>query len=133
MNLQKERKPSEIIQDFIDLLKDSQSQYDDAKKKLEELDSHDRNIYWAHKFEFAKDKAERNRLATAYQTERKRRRRYKDIADLHKAVSDFASAENNKIVLKRLNGMLNIQKAHEQYLESDRHYKAGDTDDTSGR
>ena len=50
--------------------------------------------------------------------------------DLYKTVRDFASSENNKAVLKRLNGMLNIQKHQEEYLDSKREYKGGDENDS---
>lgn len=130
--MQKQKKPSEIIEDFINLMKDAQEQYSDARKQCEILDSTDRHVYWAHKFEFA-DKAERGRLGTAYQRERKKRREHKDIVDLYKYVNDFACSENNKAVLKRLNGMLTLQKRQERYLESDRSLKekAGDDNDDS--
>lgn len=126
MVLQSERKPSEIIQDFIDLLKESQEKYDASKAECEKLDSPERSKQWAHKFEFADNKQERNKLATAYRNERKLRRQNKDVVDLYKCIHDFASSENNKAVLKRLNGMLGMQKHNEKYLSSDRQYKAGD-------
>lgn len=124
--MQTERKPSEIIQDFIDLLKDGQEKYNNAMSECERLDSFERSKQWAHKFEFASNRQERNKLATAYREERKLRRKHKDIVDLYKVVHDFASSENNKAVLKRLNGMLGVQKHSENYLSSDREYKAGD-------
>lgn len=130
--MQKQRKPSEIIEDFINLMKSAQEQYSDARKQCEALDSMERHVYWAHKFEFA-DKAERGRLGTAYQRERRKRREYKDVVDLYKFVNDFAGSENNKAVLKRLNGMLSHQKRQEKYLESDRKLKekAGDDHDNN--
>lgn len=131
--MDKERKPSDIIQDFIDLLQESQKKYDDAMKECEKMDSFERSKKWAHKFEFAPNKNERNKLATAYQNERKRRRQYKDIMDLHKAIHDFANSENNKSTLKRLGGMLATQKHQEQYLDSNREYKAGDDSENSSR
>lgn len=118
-----EKRPSEIISDFIELMKTAQEQYADAKKKCSELDSFERHEYWDHLFEFAKDKSERNKLATSFQKERKRRREYKDIVDLYIRINDFVSSENNKAVLKRMNGMLTMQKNQEEYLLSDREYK----------
>lgn len=118
-----EKKPSEIISDFIELMKTAQEQCADAKKKCSELDSFERHEYWDHSFEFARDKSERNKLATAYQQERRKRREYKDIVDFYIRINDFVSSENNKAVLKRLNGMLSMQKHQEEYLASDRKYK----------
>lgn len=131
--MQNERKPSEIIQDFIDLLKESQDRYDEAMAECEKLDSPEKARQWAHKFEFADNKQERNKLATAYRNERKLRRQHKDVVDLYKRIHDFASSENNKAVLKRLNGMLGMQKHNEEYLSSDREYKAGDHIDSDRR
>ena len=128
-----EKKPSEIIEAFITFLEFSKNEYEQAKKKCEEWDSSERAIYWKHKFEFAKDKAERNRFATAYHNERKERRKYKDVCDKYKAIYDFMRSENNKSALKRMKGMINIQKHQEKYLESERQYKGGDNSGYSGR
>ena len=126
-----DRKPSEIIQDFIDLLNYANDIYTKSKSECEQLDSIERVRSWQHKFEFAKDKQERNRLATALHKERLKRRKYKDTVDLYRYVHDFSNSENNKAVLKRLGGMLNLQKRTEEYLESYREYKAGDGDDSN--
>lgn len=124
------KKPSEQIQEFVDFMEESKIRYESAKKKCEELDSFDRLIYWAHKFEFAKDKAERNRFATQYQNERRERRRYKDICDTYETVYNFMSSDNNKGALKRMKGMINIQKKEEDYVNGNRIYKAGDRNDS---
>lgn len=118
-----DRKPSEIIQDFIDLIEQSHQEYiknEAAYKKLDE-----RTLEWAHRFEFVADKNERNRLGTAYQKERKQRRAYKDTAKLYENIHEFAVSENNKPALKRLKGMLARQIEDEKYLFGDREYKAG--------
>lgn len=102
-----------------------------AKKKCEEFDSAERHIYWAHKFELAKDKAERNRLATAYQKERRERRHYKNICDEYKVINDFVNGDNNKGALKRMKGMIPLQKRQENYLYGEKIYKGGGADDNS--
>lgn len=107
-SLSKERRPSEIIEDFLDLIERSHKEYLDNKKAYEQLDN--KTLVWAHDFEFAPDKTTRNKLGTAYQKERKKRREYKDIAELYKNIHEFACSENNKPILKRLNGMLAKQK-----------------------
>ena len=126
-----EKKPSEIIEESISILESGKEDYERAKKKCEEWDSLDRFIYWAHKFEFAKDRAERNRLATAFQRERRERRRFKDIQDKYKAIHDFVCSDNNKSTLKRMKGMIGAQRKQEKYLESERQYKGGDKSDNS--
>lgn len=90
------KKPSEITREFVNFLEESKALYESAKKKVEEYDSIERHIYWAHKFEFAKDKGERNRLATAFQKERQERRRYKNIFDEYKVLICFINSDNNK-------------------------------------
>lgn len=119
--MSREKRPSEIIEDFLELLNRSHSEYAINKKAYEDLDS--KTTIWAHDFEFAPDKATRNRLGTAYQKERKKRREYKDAAELYVIISEFASSENNKAVLKRLKGALTKQKEKEAYLFGERVYK----------
>ena len=108
--------------------------YEIAEKKCDEYDSLDRHVYWDHKIEFAKDKNERNRIATAHQKERLERRRYKNISDLYKEIHGFICHELNKAILKRLKALLEKQKRVEEYLYGDREYKAGDKyDNPSGQ
>ena len=40
-----EKKPSEIVQEFIDFLEDSKTEYEEAKAKCDKYDSIDRHIY----------------------------------------------------------------------------------------
>lgn len=128
--MEKEKKPSEELQHFISFLEEAKTAYETAKKKLSEYDSMERHIYWAHKFELAKDRNERNRLATAYQRERIERRHYKDICVRYEALHDFTNSESNKRTLKSLRGVVQRQEKQENYLESERTYKRGDSSDT---
>lgn len=122
----KNKKPSDITQEFVDYLEEYRKTYEYAKRKCEEYDSMERHIYWAHKFEFAKDRNERNRLATEYQNERKERRRYKNICDEYKTLVNFINSDNNKGALKRLKGLIDVQKKEEEYLSNKRVYKGGE-------
>lgn len=121
-----EKKPSEIVQGFIDFLEDSKTEYEEAKAKCDKYDSIDRHIYWAHKFELASDKNERNRLATAYQKERLDRRACKNTVDRLKAIHDFVCSDNNKSTIKRMKGMIQVQKSQEDYLDGEKEYKGGE-------
>lgn len=121
-----DRKPSEIVQDFINLIERSHQEYAKNEAAYKKLD--DKTLEWAHRFEFVSDKNERNRLATAYQKERKQRRTCKDIAKLYKNIHEYAVSENNKPALKRLKGTLAKQKEDEDYLFGDRKYKVGERD-----
>jgi len=129
----KERQPSEIVGDFIDLMRDSRGKYAEAKKIVDELDGFERCVWWMHQVELAPNKSERNKLATALQQERKKRRKYKDIVDLYKVLHEFGCNECNKSTLKRLNGMLTAQIHQEEYLASDREYKGKGGDDSGNK
>lgn len=94
--METEIRPSEKLKGFIQFLEDTKESYESAKKKLGEYDSKERHIYWAHKFEFANNRNERNRLATEYHHERLERRKCKDICDLYELVYEFINSENNK-------------------------------------
>lgn len=126
MDYKNERKPSEIIEDFLNLIEQSYQKFAENEKEYKNLD--EKTAEWAHKFEFAQNKSERNRLGTAYQRERQKRRAYKDMAKLYESIHEFAISENNKPAIKRLKGMLARQKSTENYLFGDRKYKAGDKD-----
>lgn len=128
--METETRPSEKLKGFIQFLEDTKESYESAKKKVGEFDSMERHIYWAHKFEFANNRNERNRLATEYHHERLERRKYKDICDLYELVYEFINSENNKSTLKRLKGAIQRQEKQEDYLESERTYKRGDSGDT---
>ena len=121
-----EKKPSEIVQDFIEFLDNSKAEYEEAKAKCDKYDSIDRHIYWAHKFELASDKNDRNRLATAYQKERLDRRACKNTVDRLKTIHDFVCSDNNKGALKRMKGMIQVQKSQEDYLDGEKEYKGGE-------
>lgn len=123
-----EKKPSEIVQEFIDFLDSSKMEYEKAKEKCDKYDSIDRHIYWAHKFELAKDKNERNRLATEYQKERLDRRACKNTVDRLKTIHDFICSDNNKGALKRMKGMVSVQRHQEEYLDNEKQYKGGDNE-----
>ena len=45
---------------------------------------------------------------------------------------DLINSDNNKSTLKRMKGLIGNQRQNEKYLESDRSYKAGVKNDTTG-
>ena len=92
----KEERPSEIIEKFIKFLENSRDMYEMAKKKCDEYDSFDRHVYWDHKIEFAKDKNERNRIATAHQKERLERRRYKTFPTCIKRFTGLSAMNSTR-------------------------------------
>lgn len=113
-----EKKPSEMIQDFLEYLDFCKCEYQSNKEKYENIDS--QTYDWCHKFENAKNKQERNRLATAFHNTRVQRRGYKDKAKLYERLANFARDKSNELFLKRLHKILVDQQKTEAWLESDR-------------
>lgn len=126
----KERKPSEIIGDFIDLIAQSYEEYESNMSVAKAYDK--KTITWIHDFEGADNYEDRCKLATALHQERETRRKHKDRAELFQKIYEFARQEKNKQVIKSLKWLLGEQKKREEYLESDREFKhrAGDKDDS---
>ena len=72
-----ERKPSEIIQDFIDLIDNSHAEFNDSKSKVDDFNS--KTYVWTHQLEDCKNKQERNKLATSWQKELKEHGKRKTV------------------------------------------------------
>ena len=68
MTKQPERKPSEIIKDFIDLIAQSHEEYETNMSIAKGFDK--KTITWIHDFEVANNYDERCKLATALHQER---------------------------------------------------------------
>lgn len=107
-----------MIRQFLAMLEESKRKYKEAEEavRLQEKKESD----YMHKIEFAKDKAERNRVATEFQRSRKVRREAKDQALRTEKVVRFAEA--NGITIKRMEGLLREQLRVEEYLDGERHY-----------
>lgn len=116
------QQPSEIIQVFLDYIEQCQTDYENAVKAVETSDRVD-VINFMHDFEFAKDKAERNKIATRCHYNRVDRRKNKDTVDRLEKVVKFFNELNHKNTLNKLGRMLDQQRKTEEYLESDRVYK----------
>ena len=115
--MSKERLPSEIIADFIDLLSKAPDIYKNAKDIVDEYDS--KSIDWIHKIENGMTAEERSKIATAFHNERIDRRKQKNTMVLYKDISDFATNERNKIVLRQLKPLFEKQKKEEAYIASE--------------
>lgn len=111
-------KESEVIRQFLGMLEDSKRKYKEAEEtvRLQEKKETD----YMHKIEFAKDKAERNRVATEFQRSRRARREAKDQMLRVEKITRFA--ESNSITIKRMEGLLREQIRAEEYLDGERHY-----------
>lgn len=111
-----ERKPSEIIQDFLDLIDKSHTEFNDSKSKVDNYNS--KAYTWTHQLEDCKNKQERNRLATAWQRELKERRIEKDRKNLWEKIHNFGTDVSNKAFLKKLRHLVQEQRKVEEYLET---------------
>lgn len=122
-----DRKPSEIIQDFLNLIETSHAEFNESKESVEYFNS--RTYKWTHDLEDCQNKQERNRLATAWQKELKERRKQKDRKNLWEKIHNFGADVNSKAFLKRLRYLVQEQRKVEEYLETpyeEREYKGGD-------
>ena len=122
----KEQKPSEVIEEFLTFLEKANSEHIKCVQTVEFCGK--KNIDYLHDMEFAKDKGERNRIATKIHKNQKARRASKDRAlELEKSAAFFVD-KCNKPFIGQLKRLLKEQKDREAYLEKDREYirRAGD-------
>lgn len=121
-----DKKPSEIILDFLDLVDSSHAEFDDSKSKVDDFNS--KTYIWTHQLEDCKNKQERNRLATAWQKELKERWKEKDRKNLWEKIHIFGADVSNKAFLKKLRHLVQEQQKVEEYLGTpyeEREYKKG--------
>ena len=116
----KERKPSEVIEDFLSFLENANKEHLECDQTVEICNK--RNIDYLHDMEFAKDKGERNRIATKIHNNQIQRRAAKDRALELDKPSAFFTDKSNKPFIGQLRRLLNEQKDKERFLESDREY-----------
>lgn len=76
-----------------------------------------------HAMEFAKDRAERNKVATRLQQSRKTRRNNKDLVKMNEKLVKFFEDQKNRDTLNRLRQLLGQQRKEEEYLLGERTYK----------
>lgn len=122
----KNRKPSEVIEEFLTFLEDANREHIECEQTVEICNK--RNIDYLHDMEFAKDKSERNRIATKIHRNQKNRRAAKDrTLELEKPAAFFTD-KSNKAFIGQLRRLLKEQKDREKYLENEREYirRAGD-------
>ena len=116
-----ERKPSEIIQDFLNLLEIAQHDHDEAYKLVGVEDK--RLNDFLHELEFSVNKQERNKVATKFQQSRKLRRVAKDEVELYRNVVNFAGNASHKATIRDLRTALGMQIRSEEYVFGEREYK----------
>lgn len=128
-NKKNERNPSEIIQDFLNLMKSSQKEYQDCISKVWQYDKK-KPVDYMHDFEFMSNCRERSKLSTKIHNERIERRKYKDRVERMEKLAKFYSDKQNRQFIDRLISLVAAQKEVEEYLDGERHYnrRAGDTE-----
>lgn len=128
--MQKEKMPSEIIQEFLDFLKYCNKEYGDCVTQVYKYDR--MNQDYLHDIEFAHDYDERCKLATQIHKQRNDRRALKDRVEFVEKIAKFCADKQNKQFIDRLKSLLREQEKAEQYVLGERHYnrRGGDTDDT---
>lgn len=112
--------PSEAIEEFLDYMDQLGPEYDLAKELMKK--EQDKEPDFLHDFEFARDKAERNRLATELHQSRVCRRKYKDQMQEVEYVINFLRDPINKKYMGALRQLLGNQRKREEYLHGERHY-----------
>lgn len=114
-----DKQPSEYISEFLSFLDQACSEYQSA---FDAVSKEDKKVQdYIHMIEFAADKAERNRNATALQRSRRYRRAEKDKTILYGEVIKFC--DENRKFLNSLRQLLGRQRKEEEYLHSSRTYK----------
>ncbi len=116
-----DKKPSEVITDFLNFLETSKCEYESAYTCVGE---EDRKVQtFLHDIEFASNKNERNRVCTKLQQSRRSRRQSKDRAKLYGHIHDFCTDSQNQKFIKALRRLQNEQIAEEKYLFGPREFK----------
>jgi len=115
-------RPSEVIENFLNYIERCKTDYQNAVKAVEDADKKEL-IDLVHDMEFAKDKNERNRVATRLQRSRLERRKNKDIVDELEDIVKFFDELNHRNTLNKMRQLLTKQKKTEEYVHGEREYK----------
>lgn len=116
-----DKKPSEIISEFMNFLESTKMEYESAYAAVGKEDSKVQTFL--HDMEFAPNKAERNKIATKLQRSRKDRRKAKDRVQLFENVHSFYTDKQNQNLIKSLRRLQSEQNTVEKYLFGNREFK----------
>lgn len=117
----KKRTPAEALEDFLSYYDSSVLEYRYACDMVSEEDKRLQDLL--HAMEFAKDRSERNKVATRLQQSRKSRRNNKDLVKMNEKLVKFFEDQKNRDTLNRLRQLLGQQRKEEEYLLGERTYK----------
>lgn len=115
------RYPSEIIAEFLQYIDECSSRYNYAYSEVNEEDKKLQDF--VHDMEFAKDRAERNKIATKLQQSRRARRKQKNEAKKYELIVKFFAEQKNREVFNSMKQLLGKQRKEEEYLKSEKTYK----------
>lgn len=116
----KNRRPSEVINDFLDYLYWVKSEQESAWAIVETEDAKIQD--YLHKLEFCNDCGERSRIATEWHKSRVKRRAAKDKAKEYSEIYKFLADTKNKWVINAIKKLAGDQKHEEDYVRSERKY-----------
>ena len=116
-----EKRPSEVITDFIKFLEAADREYGSAYADVGKEDS--RVQTFLHDMEFAPSGKERNKIDTRLQQSRRARRKGKDRVQLYGKIHDFLTDRQNQNLLTALRRLQNEQVMVEKYLFGNREFK----------
>ena len=117
----KKRTPAEALEDFLNYYDSSVLEYRYACDMVSEEDKRLQDLL--HAMEFAKDRSERNKVATRLKQSRKSRRNNKDLVKMNEKLVKFFEDQKNRDTLNRLRQLLGQQRKEEEYLLGERTYK----------
>ena len=112
-----DKKKSEIIEEFLNLLNESSSKYSFNSEKVNEKDRLKSDI--EHKFELQKlDRNQRAKLGTALTKCMQERREYKDEAQEWEILFNFSQDDANEKFIKNIKKMLGDLRKQENYHDN---------------
>lgn len=116
----KEEKPSEVIVNFLDWLKQCQTDYEASKAIVNEEDMKQQD-FW-HMLEFEEKSEARSKTATIIHKSRVRRREAKNQVELLEKVVQFSRNERSKQFFQTLKTLVRDQRIEEERLSGKRTY-----------
>lgn len=122
VKLLKQESPAEQLKQFLDFVDESRRLYGLAEGNVKTEEK--RQLDLLHEIEFSANSKERNKAATRLHRCRENRRKHKDTMKRHSQIVIFFSDGQNQKTLNQLRQLLGRQRREEEYLDSERTYKA---------
>lgn len=116
----KNRRPSEVINDFLDYLYWAKEEQEKAWDVVTTED--DKTQDYLHKIEFCKNSKERSRIATEWHRSRVARRAAKDKSKEYGEIHKFLADTKNKWVINAFKKLAGDLRKEEEYVRGERKY-----------